>query len=135
MRTSNWLRVKVIACRISCSELKRGDQQKNTWFKGPLLWTFKNFFSTFWIFKGCNTRLWNHTCCGLPFPKPNLETSADYLQRHFINHPACLFLEQITDTYIDLLFWVLRYPVHCCGLDLLPPGCLSLLKSYCHFNN
>ena len=49
------------------------------------------------------------------FPRiyePKLETSVEYLQRHFLYHSAFFFLEQTTDRQIDLLFWVLRYPVH-----------------------
>ena len=48
-------------------------------------------------------------------------TSVEYLKRHFFNHPACFFLEQTTDDRkIDLLFFVLRYPVQCTGLELIP---------------
>ena len=55
--------------------------------------------------------------------RTNLETSVEYLQRHFLNHPACFCLEQTTDRQIDLLFWVLKYPAHCTDLELLsePP--------------
>ena len=53
--------------------------------------------------------------------KTNLETSVEYLQRNFLNHPACFyFLEPITDRQIDLLFWMLRYPAQCIDLELLP---------------
>ena len=39
----------------------------------------------------------------------NLETSVEYLQRHFLKHPArSFFLEQTTDRQLDLLLWVLR---------------------------
>ena len=48
----------------------------------------------------------------------NLETSMEYLQRHFIKHPACIFLEKT-----DLLFWMLRYTANNTGQELLsePP--------------
>ena len=53
--------------------------------------------------------------------KTNLETSVEYLQRYFLNHPVrFFFLEQTTDRQIDILFWVLRYPAQCTGLELLP---------------
>ena len=72
--------------------------------------------------------------------KTNLETSVEYLQRHFLNHPACFFfLEQTTDRQIDLLFWVLRYPAHCTGLELLPEPpqnkiCYRLHPKYTSFS-
>ena len=56
--------------------------------------------------------------------KAQLATSVKYFQRHFLNQIACFFfLKQIPDRQIDLLFWVLRYPAQCTGLDLLsePP--------------
>ena len=123
-----------MACGISCSELEKGWNLQG--------WSTKRthglgvLFFGIWIFKGCDT--WNHTGYGLRFPKTNLETSVEYLQRHFFNHPACLFLEQITDRYIELLFWVLRYSVHCHGLELLqePPQnkiCYSLHQKYTSF--
>ena len=55
--------------------------------------------------------------------KINLETSVDYLQRHFHNHSTCFFfffLEKTTDRQIDLLFWVLRYPAQYADLELRP---------------
>ena len=52
--------------------------------------------------------------------KTNLGTSVEYLQRHFLNHPAWFFLEQTADRYIDSLSLVLRYPVQFTGLELLP---------------
>ena len=125
-----------MACGTSCSELEKGWNLQG--------WSTKRthglgvLFFGIWIFKGCDTLSWNHTGYGLRFPKTNLETSAKYLQRHFFNHPACLFLEQITDRYIDLLFWVLRYSFHCHGLELLhehPQNkiCYSLHQKYTSF--
>ena len=49
----------------------------------------------------------------------NLETSVEYLLRHFINHPACFFLEKTIDRQIDLLFWMLRDPANYTDLELL----------------
>ena len=57
---------------------------------------------------------------GLPYFQTNLETSVEYLQRHFFNYPACFFLEQTTDRQIDLLFQILRYPAHRTDLEPLP---------------
>ena len=60
-----------------------------------------------------------------------LEASVEYLQRHFLNHPVCsFFLEQTLNKQIDLLVWVLRYPVQCTGLELLaePPQKWNLLQ-------
>ena len=60
----------------------------------------------------------------------------EYLLRHFINHPACFFLEKTIDRHpacffleknidrqIDLLFWMLRDPANYTDLELLsePP--------------
>ena len=52
--------------------------------------------------------------------KTNPETSVEYLQRHFLNHPACFFLEKATDRQIDFLFQVLKYLAHCTDLERLP---------------
>ena len=57
-------------------------------------------------------------------------TSVKYLKRHFFNHPACFFLEQATDDRkIYILFFVLRYPVQCTGLELIPQ---SLQNKICN---
>ena len=52
--------------------------------------------------------------------KTNLEPSVEYLQRYFLNHLTCFFLEQTTDRQIELLFWVLRYRAHCTRPEFLP---------------
>ena len=57
-------------------------------------------------------------------------TSVKYLKRHFFNHPACFFLEQATDDRkIYILFFVLRYPVQCTSLELIPQ---SLQNKICN---
>ena len=55
--------------------------------------------------------------------------------------PPCLFffLEQTTDREINLPFWVLRYPAHCTGLELLPKPpqnklCYRLHPKYTSFS-
>ena len=107
--------MEVIACGISWSELESEwvINKKATKFRGPLFWPwyFQEVLHTFM-----------ESYLQLPFSrisKTNLETSVEYLQSHFLNHPACFFLEQTTDRQIDLLFWVLRYPAHCTGLESL----------------
>ena len=83
---------------------------------GPLFWP--------WYFPGGFTHFYGTTIAiNFDFArisKTNLETSVEYLQSHFLNHPACFFLKQTTFKQIDLLAWVLRYPAHCTGLELLP---------------
>ena len=72
--------------------------------------------------------------------KTNLETSVKYLQRNFLNHPACFFfLEQTTDRQINLLLWVVRYLAHCTGLKRLPKPpqnkiCYRLYSKYTSFS-
>ena len=71
--------------------------------------------------------------------KTNLETSVEYLQRHFFNHLVCFILEQTPDRQIHLLFLVLRYPAHCNGLELLPESpqnkfCYRLHPKYTAFS-
>ena len=60
--------------------------------------------------------------------KTNL-TSVKYLKRHFLNHPACFFLEQTTDRKIELLISVLRLPPQCTALQLLAE---PLQNKICH---
>ena len=101
-------------------------------FRGPLF--------GLGIFKRCNTLLWNRTCYDFSrISKTNLETSVEYLQRHFFNHLVCFILEQTPDRQIHLLFLVLRYPAHCNGLELLPESpqnkfCYRLHPKYTAFS-
>ena len=60
--------------------------------------------------------------------KTNL-TSVKYSKRHFLNHPACFFLEQTTDRKIELLISVLRLPSQCTALQLLAE---PLQNKICH---
>ena len=94
--------MEVIACGISWSELKSAwvinKKASVTHFYGMTLAItfFQNFQDKPRNFSGVFTKA---------FPQP----------------PCLLFfLEQITDRQIDLLFWVLRYPAHSTGLELLP---------------
>ena len=75
------------------------------------------------IFKRCYTLLWNHTCNELRFfqnfqGKPRNFSGA--FAKAFPQPPCFFFLEQTTDRLIDLLFWILRYFVHCTALELFP---------------
>ena len=60
--------------------------------------------------------------------KTNL-TSVKYSKRHFLNHPACFFLEQTTDRKIELLISVLRLLPQCTALQLLAE---PLQNKICH---
>ena len=76
------------------------------------------------IFEGCSKLLWNHICYDFQFFQ-NFQDKTRNFSEFFAKsfpQPPCLFffLEQITDRHIDLLFWVLRYPAHCTGLELPP---------------
>ena len=76
------------------------------------------------IFKGCYTLLWSRTCNDLRFFQ-NFQDKPRNFSGVFTEafpQPPCLFfvLEQTTDRQIDLLFWVLSYPAHCTGIELLP---------------
>ena len=75
------------------------------------------FFIDLGVLKWCNA------LSKTPFSnsKTNPKTLVEYLQMHFLNHPVCFyFLERIIDRQIDILFWVLRYPSQCIGLERLP---------------
>ena len=106
------------------------DQQKSHIVQGPPFLAY--FQRVFTLFQG-------HTCNDLQFfqnfrDKPR--NLVEYLLRHFINHPACFFLEKTIDRHpacffleknidrqIDLLFWMLRDPANYTDLELLsePP--------------
>ena len=86
---------------ISWSELQRVwlINKNATQFRGSLFWPwyFQEVLHTYGITLAMN----------FDFPrisKTNLETSMEYLQRHFLDHPASFFLEQTIDQQIDLLF-------------------------------
>ena len=116
LKTWNWLRVEVIACGISWSELEKQWNLQGWSTKKPH--SLVVLFFGYRIFKGCNTLLWNHTWYDLWFCQ-------DFQDRSICKGVSSttvtvFFLEQITDRYIDLLFWVLRYPAHCTGLERLP---------------
>ena len=95
------------------------------------------------IFKGCYTLLWNHTCNELRFFQNFQDKSRNFsgVFTKAFPQPPCLFffLEQTTDRQIDLLFWVLRYPAQCTGLELFlePPKnkiCYRLHTKYTSFS-
>ena len=71
--------------------------------------------------------------------KTNLETSVKYLQRNFLNHPACFFLKQTNDRQIDLLFLGTEISAHCNVLEILPQRsekkiCYRLHPKYTSFS-
>ena len=76
------------------------------------------------IFKGCYTILWNRAWNELWFFQNFQKKPRNFngiFTKAFPQPPYLLFfLEQTTDRQIDLLFWVLRYPAHSTGLELLP---------------
>ena len=122
MKTWKWLRVEVIVCGIFWSELETAWNLQR-WSTRKPHFLGVPFFGL-GIFKGCYTLLWNHTCNDLWFfqnfqGKPR--TFSGVLKKTFPQPPLLVFfLEQTTDRQIDLLFWVLRYPAYCTGLELLP---------------
>ena len=95
------------------------------------------------VFRGFYTFLWNHPCYELQFLQ-NFQDKPRNISIVFTKanpQPPCLFffLEQTTDRQIDLLFWVLRYPAHCTGLELLPEPpqnkiCYRLHPKYTSFS-
>ena len=141
MKTWKWLRVEVIACGISWSELERAWNLQEWSTKKPN--SLGVPFFGLGIFKGCYTLLWNHTCNELRFFQ-NFQDKPRNFSGVFTKafpQPPCLFffLEQTTDRQIDLLFWVLRYPAHCTGLELLPEPpqnkiCYRLHPKYTSFS-
>ena len=97
---------------------------------GRLFGTRKQFRVPFFgpgIFKGCYTFLWNHTCTELRFfqkfqGKPR--NFSGVFTKAFPQQPCLFFfLEHTTDRQIDSLFWGLKQPTHCNGIELLsePP--------------
>ena len=85
LKTCKWLRVEVIACGISWSELQRAwlVNKKATQYRGSLFWPwyFQEVLHTYGITLAMN----------FDFPrisKTNLGTPVEYLQRHFHNYPA-----------------------------------------------
>ena len=107
LKTWKWLRMEVIAFGIS-------------WYKLERVWNLQGWSLSRGVkhFYGITLAM-NFDFSRIS--KTNLETSVEYLQKAF-PQPSCLFffLEQTTDRQIDLLFWVLRYPAHCTGLEFLP---------------
>ena len=84
-------------------------------------------------FKGCNRLLWKPSSNDLQAfqnsqDNPNF---SGVFKKTFLQPPCLfLFLEQTTDDRkIDLLFFVLRYPVQCTGLELIPK---SLQNKICN---
>ena len=122
MKIWKWLRVEVIACGISWSELERAWNLQAWSTKKP-----HNLGVPFFdlgIFKGCYTLLWNHASNELRFFQ-NFQDKPRNFNGVFTKafpQPACLFfsLEQTTDRQMDLLFWVLSYPAYWTDLELLP---------------
>ena len=64
LKTWNLLRVEVVACGISLSELEKAWNLQGWSTKKP--YSLVLLFGPE-IFKGCNTLLWNHTCYDLRF--------------------------------------------------------------------
>ena len=95
--------------------INKGDQQKSD--------IVQRYPFLALVFSRCVTHLYGITLAmTLSFSrisKTNLETSMEDLQRHFLDPTCFFFLEQTNDRRIDL-FWVLRYPAYCTGLELLP---------------
>ena len=122
MKTWKWLRVEVVACGFSWSELERAWNLQGWSTKKPhslgvpffgLVYSrgVAHFYRITLAMNSDFSRISN----------TNLETSVEYLQRHFLKPPSCFFfLKQTIDKHTDLLFWVLRYPSHCTDIELLP---------------
>ena len=112
----------VIACGISWSKLeKKWNLQRWSTKNLHILWFLLIVLG---VFKHDITHFYGSTLA-MTFEfsrisKTNLETSVEYLQRLFLNHPAYFPLEQTIDRQTDLLLWVLRYPAHCTDMELLP---------------
>ena len=70
----------------------------------------------------CYTPLWNHACNDPQFFQNFQDKPRNFnggFTKAFPRPCLFFFLEQTKDRRIDL-FWVLRYPAYCTGLELLP---------------
>ena len=128
-----WLQVEVIACGISWNEF----ECSQGWSTKKLRNLGVPFFDL-GIFKECYHK----------FMESQLFQNFQDKSRNFsglftkdFSQPPCLFffLEQTTDWQIDILFWVLTYPAHCTGLELLPEPpqnkiCYRLHPKYTSFS-
>ena len=92
LKTWNRLQVEVIACGISWSELEKALNLQGRSTKEPhslgvlfLLLGFSKGVTHFYGITLVTTFAFSR------ISKTNLETSVEYLQRHFLSHPACFF--------------------------------------------
>ena len=74
------------------------------------------------IFKGCNTFSWNHACYEFQFFRNFQDKPRNFsgVCRKASTTLLAFFLEETTDIQVNLLFWMLRYPAQCTGLERLP---------------
>ena len=137
LKSWKWLRLEVGACGISWSPLEKAwNLQSWSTEKSHSLWV--PFFGL-GIFKGCYTILWNHTCNEFQFFQNFQDKPRNIIHKDISSTTLLVFfLKQTTDRQIDFLFWVLRYPNHCTGLEfLLEPAqnkiCYRLHPKYTSF--
>ena len=112
-QTSFWIRLfqEVIACEISWGELE------SLWVINKKVTQFRGLFYLALVFSRNVTHFYGFTLA-MTFDfsrisKINPETSVEYLQRHFLNHPACFFSR--TDHWCTYRLFILGAEI-CCPL-------------------